>query len=293
MADAIITHFAFFGSILRAVEPGVYTAGTGDTAFAIRDEALFCDTVAGKRALFSAEQRFAKQGIRLIQIFGSEWRTRNQPLTELVLNALGAGSPVRHHARSLTVDMTADIREVNRFMAQWHPQGTGALNNKPVALRTAAGKIVAAMMFNHTADRRGAAAQSWTGASLTRYATSARVPGGASRLLTAWRRANPGVAVMSYSDPRLFSGGTYQQLGFTLVKRLAPDYLVWIPATDELRHKSACQRKRLEHWRGFLGRDDVPPYDHTTDPRTEFQMEDALGIKRVYQTGLLRWELAG
>jgi hypothetical protein len=89
----------------------------------------------------------------------------------------------------------------------------------------------------------------------------------------------------------MFTGAMYKTLGFTAVKTNSPDYLVYNPVAHELRHKSAYQRKNLERWRKTLGRDDIAPYDHTTDPRTEFQMEDAMGLYRVYHCGLIRWEM--
>jgi hypothetical protein len=151
------------------------------------------------------------------------------------------------------------------------------------------GDLVAVMTFASAGDRRGASSGNEDGVSLTRYATSVSIPGGASRLLSHWRKANPDQPLFSYSDPRVFSGGMYAALGFVVTKLLAPDYRVMLHGV--LRHKSACQRKALERIRLSLGRDDVAPFDAATDPRTEWQMEDALGIARIWTPGLVRWHL--
>jgi hypothetical protein len=231
-------------------------------------------------------------GLRLIQIWGSQWKHRRPVMERLLLSAIGKDPAPVVGARQCVVDPAVSFREAMEFYEANHPQGKGTSNAKNWGLRDkSTGVLVACMSFSMSADRRGKASSSWDGASLTRYATSHRVPGGASKLLKAWMAANPGVAVMSYSDPMLFAGTTYATLGFKQVKRIDPDYLCFDPVAKMLHHKSAFQRKNLEAWRQKLKRDDVAPFDAATDPRTEFQMEDAMGIKRVWNTGLIRWEL--
>jgi hypothetical protein len=194
---------------------------------------------------------------------------------------------VRLHARQLTVCPVSGP-EARAFLERYHIQGAPGSNAVAVGLRHG-GDLVAVMTFASAGDRRGASSGNEDGVSLTRYATSVSIPGGASRLLSHWRKANPDQPLFSYSDPRVFSGGMYAALGFVVTKLLAPDYRVMLHGV--LRHKSACQRKALERIRLSLGRGDVAPFDAATDPRTEWQMEDALGIARIWTPGLVRWHL--
>jgi hypothetical protein len=258
---------------------------------AVYNEPQVCDRAVGKRYMVTEEQRFADAGFRLIQLWKSEVDANPAVFDKMLLSAAGLDQAESIGARQCELDLNVEWNTTKAFYNANHPQGTTASLHQTVGLRYQ-GELVAAMSFSMSADRRGAASKSFEGASLTRYATSRRVAGGGGKLLNAWRKVNPGQAIMSYSDQRMFTGAMYKTLGFTAVKTGAPDYLVYNPVAHELRHKSAFQRKRLEHWRKALGRDDVAPYDHTTDPRTEFQMEDVLGLYRVYHTGLIRWELA-
>lgn len=195
-------------------------------------------------------------------------------------------------ARSLSVVVIPDPARAMQFYAAYHPQGAPGNAGQHLGLWSEATGLLACMTFSATADRRGAAAQHRSGtASLVRYATCANIPGGASRLLAFWRNANPGVAIVSYSDPRLFTGGMYEALGFRHTRTLKPDYRVYDPSTDTLRHKSAFQRSRLESWRVKLGKDSVPAFDAATDPRTEVAMLSELGLTQVWLPGLLRWDL--
>ncbi len=246
----------------------------------------------GKTKHREKEDACTAAGVRLIQLWGSQWENRRTVIERLLLSAIGKDPAPLVGGRECAIDPEVPFREAMEFYEANHPQGKGTSNAKNWGLRhKKTGQLVACMSFSTTADRRGAAATSWAGASLTRYATSHRVPGGASKLLNAWRKANPGMAVMSYSDPMLFAGKTYATLGFTAVKRLDPDYLVYEKRARKLYHKSAFQRKHLEKWRAALKCGDVMTFDPATDVRTEFQMEDAMGIKRVWNTGLIRWEL--
>lgn len=260
------------------------------THVVVYNEPDVCDLKVGKHFMKKQANTFAQNGVRLIQLWASEVRANPTAAEKLIAYAQGADTSSVVAARKCTLDMNVEWGEAKRFYAANHPQGATAYLHDTVGLRYN-GDLVAAMSFSMYGDRRGAASKSLIGASLTRYATSGRVPGGAGKLLSAWRKRNCFTPVVSYSDNRMFSGDMYRLLGFRIAKEGAPDYLVYNPFTDELRHKSAFQRKHLEKWRVKLGRQDIAPYDHTSDPRTEFQMEDAIGLLRVYHAGLLRWEL--
>lgn len=226
-------------------------------------------------------------GARLIQVWGTEWLTRQDQVKALLLTAVGVCRK-RIGARKCQV-AAVHHADAARFYDDHHIQGAPAPGVNVGLLHD--GVLVACMTFSETADRRGAAAAG--GADeirLVRFASAVCVPGGASRLLAAGRALFPGKRVISFSDPRLFTGNMYAALGFKVEARLPPDYHVWVPNHPKLYHKSAFQRSRLESWRQRLGRAEVAPFVDG-DPRTEHEMEDLLGVRRIYGVGLVRWVL--
>ena len=228
-------------------------------------------------------------GVRLIQLWGVEWSWRRPQCESLIRAALGVGQCSRIAARDTELTRV-DPASARAFYEQHHIQGAGpAGQHYGLQYR---GDLIACMSFSPNADRRGAGAGSYDGWNLTRFATSGHVVGGASRLLAAFRREHPGVAVNSYSDRRLFSGGVYRALGFTAVTTTAPDYTVLVPGERRHRHKSAFARKHLERWRAEY-MPDAAPFDAASDTRTERQMLDELGFWRLWNAGLIRWRLAG
>lgn len=85
-------------------------------------------------------------------------------------------------------------------------------------------EIIACMVFSPTSSIRGNTDSEIY--ELRRYASSAKVVGGASKLLASFCRDYDKHCreIVSYSDNRLFTGKMYRELGFELVKELPPDY---------------------------------------------------------------------
>ena len=75
-----------------------------------------------------------------------------------------------------------------------------------------------------------------------------------------------------------------------MVSQSAPDYWVFVPQQDRVVRKDSWQRKDLAAWCRKLGREDLLPYDAATDPRTEWEMQDTLGVGRIWDSGLVLWE---
>ena len=224
-------------------------------------------------------------GARLIQVWGTELIKRRSQVKALLLRAIGVEQGSVVNARACQVEQV-EHKVAAEFYDRHHIQGAPS-GGVSFGLFDG-GPLVACMTFSMTADRRGPAASTQE-LKLVRYASGPRVRGGAGKLLAHGRRIFPGHPVVSFSDPRLFTGAMYRALGFSQDRRLPPDYHVWVPSASQLYHKSAFQRARLDSWCRRLGREDLLPYDAATDPRTEWEMQDALGVGRVFGVGLVRW----
>jgi len=222
----------------------------------------------------------ASQGIRLITLYESEWLERPKAIKRLLRNAAGK-SRGKLMARKCELRKVETL-EARAFYDKYHPQG-GAGGGYHYALFWK-NKMVACMRFVLGANDRGNARERvWT---LGRYATRVNVAGAASRLFKAFVAEHQPEAVKSFSDNRLFGGGMYEKLGFTLEADVAPDYQVWSPKTG-LRPKPHYQRRNLQRRLQEHGMDEQ--YDHESDPRTEAEMTYLMGARRIYDCGKKRW----
>ena len=219
-------------------------------------------------------------GIRLLTVYESEWLKNPFAIKRLIRNALGKsrGSVM---ARKCSVEAIGSP-EAAAFFDRYHPQG-GAGWGQTYALRYR-GKLVACMRFTFGANDRGVGSDRvWT---LTRYATRVSVPGGASRLFSAFRTETGADMVKSFSDNRYFTGAMYERLGFDMEEETPPDYQVYHPKTG-LMPKTAWQRKKIPARIRDLGV--VDSFDPVTDSRSERDMTYALGAQRMFDCGKKRW----
>jgi hypothetical protein len=221
----------------------------------------------------------AALGVRLITIYETEWRGRNQALRRLLRNAVGQLRG-RVMARKCTLSKVP-FPEARAFYERYHPQG-GDGNGEHYGLYWQ-NQLVACMRFTFGINDRGKAKRMWT---LSRYATRVTVSGGASRLFQAFLREHCPTEVKSFSDNRFFEGRMYAALGFTLDKESLPDYMVWSPKLG-LRPKSHYQRRVLQKRLQEHGVAEV--FDAATDPRTEADITYLMGCRRIYDCGKKRW----
>jgi hypothetical protein len=122
---------------------------------------------------------------------------------------------------------------------------------------------------------------------LTRFATSARVRGGATKLFTHAVRTLGCEEVVSYSANDWFDGRTYAHMGFELAREIPPDYRVYHHALG-FRPKGAWARKRIPDRLRQIGRTDIA-FDPAADPRTEWDIEDAVNALRLWDSGKKLW----
>lgn len=214
-------------------------------------------------------------GIDLIQIFDDQWTHRRETWEALLAHRLGQSGP-SVHARACQV-VPLDYPTCSTFFDKHHVQGRSS-RGSGFGL-SVGGQVVAAMSFSTSLSRRGTVAcpSVWE---LVRYATSSRVPGGASRLFSAFVVAHPECAeVVSYSDNRAFSGKMYPRLGFTLDEHIPPDYSYTAGGATRI-NKRKLQLTELPNLLG--GRFDPAMTEHENAIRN--------GFYRVYDSGKIRWK---
>lgn len=118
--------------------------------------------------------------------------------------------------------------------------------------------------FNKTADFE-----------LLRFAASATVMGGASKLLTAFRKEHAGT-IISYADRRWSQGQLYKSLGFSFESETPPSYWYFKKnGNSGTYHRSLYQRHKLQ--------------DNSTS--TEWEIMQSRGWDRIWDCGSLRFKI--
>lgn len=205
-------------------------------------------------------------------IFEDTWSHRQDAAMSIIQRRLHPNTARRLHARTLTVDR---LKNARTFFDRWHVQGPPTAGQTWALLDGA--EIVAAMSFRPSSSLRGQNAV-WE---LTRYATAAQVRGGASRLHTAFLRANPGVSeLVTYADRALFTGDMYRHLGYIEASPVDVDYMV--VEHGRRRHKSLYQKRRLAKRFGTW----------LVERYTEREICSMYGLHRVYDCGKRKFYLA-
>lgn len=228
--------------------------------------------------------RCAALGWRLITIACEDWKMRRPQFERLLRNALGASTEPRLNARDCEVRSVPNGETV-AFLDANHPQQPGAIYAHRFGLYHRTEGLVAVMTFGtDTYNRNRAGAPMWD---LSRFATAASVRGGASKLFAAARRTLGFSEVVSYSANDWFSGGLYETLGFTRHAETPPDYRVYHHALG-FRPKSAWARKNIPDRLRQIGRTELN-FDPAADPRTEWEIEDAVNAFRVWDSGKVKW----
>lgn len=171
---------------------------------------------AGKRQHAHAEKHVAARqlGIQLIQVWEDDWADRRQIVERMLAHKLGVSTEPRIAARS-TVARAATTAEARKFLEANHIQGfTGATHH--LALEHE-GKMVALMSLKRT-GKPGELR-------LERYATSAHVLGGQSKLIRFAERELPEwTYLLTFADHEVSDGSLYERTGWVKDAEIPADY---------------------------------------------------------------------
>lgn len=219
-------------------------------------------------------QRARSSGIHLVQVWEDDWRDRRDIVLSLLVSKLGGDKVTAVGARKCFHDYIG-YSEANEFLNENHLLG-GQRGSQYLGLRSPEGDLVALMVTR----KQG---REWV---ISRYATSRRVPGGFSRLLSRLvehvEQAGGG-RVVTFSDNCLSEGDLYRLTGFTRDAELRPDYRYAVPVKGgHVRaHKFGYRKKRFES----------DPELFFDPNMTESELATANKLWRVWDAGKVRWTL--
>lgn len=237
---------------------------------AIEAQGVFWHSEAGGKPRGAHREKYERArdaGIRLIQVWEDDWLSRRRTVEMMLLTKLGVSTAPRVNARD-TVASVITRAEASVFLAEHHIQGFAG-GSHYLGLRHD-GDIVAVMVLQQS-GKSGVL-------KLNRYATSALVRGGQSKLIRYAERRVPGWdSMVTFADLEVSDGCLYERTGWVKEAELAPDYMyLW--------------KRRRHHKFGFrLSRFRSDPALIFEEGRSERELAAMNHISRVWDSGKVRY----
>jgi hypothetical protein len=210
-------------------------------------------------------------GIRLLTVFDSELFNRTKAVEGYLLSILGEVRESKFARKCEIIELSQGV--AGAFLDEYHMQGgIRAIYHYGLQCNNI---LVAVMSFTKKSD---------VVVDLSRFCVQngVRVPGGASRLLSYFRKQHPEfTSIISFSDNRYSKGDLYEALGFKLVGEAKPSYWYFANGQRELLHKFGFRLDAIEAKLGPLLPDE-----------TEYQAMLRFGYDRIWDCGKKKWALS-
>lgn len=206
-------------------------------------------------------QRCEDAGVQLIHVWEDDWQYRQDIVKEFLRTKLGCSQRTRVGARKCAPTKVSR-EEAHTFLELNHIQGS--VNATHYCGLRYNDELVAVMTLKSVADGNVV---------LSRYATSAVVQGGFSRLLKwveSWLEYNN---LITYADKSISDGGLYERQGFELTHTIGPDYTYLY--NGQRRHKFGFRKEKFQKSPALGFREGL----------TERELAKLNGIPRVYDCG--------
>lgn len=210
------------------------------------------------------------QGVQLIQIWEDDWNYKKDIVKLSILTKLNLSNIKSIYARKTDVNMKVKPIDAKLFYEQNHIQGFSPATHHIGLMYN--NELVALASFK---DQGTMADVRWD---LVRFATSVRVPGGFSKILSHFKNYRKG-DIKSFADLTISNGSLYETNGFSLNKILDPDYSYLDKACKKRVHKFNYRKEKFAHDTSLI-------YDATM---TETELAELNGLTRIYDAGKIRY----
>lgn len=208
-------------------------------------------------------------GIRLIQVWQDDWEQKRDIVERLLARKLGVSSERRVAARKTEAEFL-EPGEARPFLERNHIQGASSASYY-LGLRDDADKLVAVMALKRT-DAAGRVLR------LERYATSAIVPGGHSKLVSFAERMLPDwEQLITFADAEVSGGALYEATGWVKDGTIRPDYRYLVGS------------RRVHKFNYRLARFRSDPALKYKDGLSERELAVLNGLARVWDSGKIRY----
>ena len=209
------------------------------------------------------------KGISLYQFFDDEWRDKKDLIIDKILYLCGKREYSVIGARKLKIDKIDNFLDESNFLNKFHIQGSSS-NRTSSFGGYVDNTLVCLMCVKITGDIMD----------ITRYATNSMysIPGGFTKLMKYiidfYQFKG---TIISFSDNNHSMGDLYKNNGFTIDRKIPPDYYL----TD------TCKRFRKEMFRKDKIKKHYPQVFDSS--KTEHEMTLELGFYRIYDSGKIKW----
>lgn len=206
-----------------------------------------------------------EKGVQLIHIFEHEWNDRKSIVKDRIKSLLGIYDRKIYARKCLVKEI--DSRTSNDFLDENHLQGG---DNSPIRYGLYYhDELVSVMTFGKPRFNEN---YDWE---LVRFASAlgTQVIGAASKLLSFFRKSNPG-SIISYADICHSNGELYRKIGFTQIGKSKPNY-IWCNGANRVFSRYQCQKHKLP---ALLG-------DKFDPALSETENMEANGYFKLYDCG--------
>jgi hypothetical protein len=178
---------------------------------------------------------FKERGIKIFNIWESDWDFRNSIVKSQILNQLGKSN--RIWARKCSVKEITDNKISKEFLDKNHIQGWVRSDLKIGLYYN--DELVSIMLFDHYEGRKKMNKDEWN---LSRFCNKLdySVVGGASKILNYFIKSMNPKRIISYADKDWSQGNLYESIGFLLISEINPDYKYVVDG--DMIHKSRFRK---------------------------------------------------
>ncbi|NJO61052.1 MAG: hypothetical protein HC836_23160 [Richelia sp. RM2_1_2] len=210
-------------------------------------------------------ERCNKIHLRLINIFEDEWLFKKEIVKKRIRYLLGLEKN-KIYARHCVVQEISS-NEARSFIENEHIHGY--VNAKIKLGLFHNGQLVSVMTLSrpNRAKGRHSNFDTWE---ISRFCSTINVVGGASKLLSSFKKRYMPPSIFTYSDRRWDTGQLYSTLGFTFVGNTTPGY--WYVKGDKRYHRFALRKNKD---------DDLN--------LTEWENRQRQGWHRIWDCGHAKW----
>ena len=179
------------------------------------------------------------KGIKLIQVFEHQWKTKKDIFKSVIANSLGKS--IKFFARNTKI---IELDTCSEFLINNHLQGTCGSSIILGLVDKKTNELLSVMTFGKSRFNKQYEYE------LLRFCNklNTTVIGGASKLLRYFEATYKPTSIISYANLQWSNGNLYEKLGFTKLNITSPNY--WWIKNSQVLTRYTCQKHKLENLLG-------------------------------------------
>lgn len=212
-------------------------------------------------------------GVKLIQIFESEYLSNPDLIRSMILSKMGI-SQRKVRASNCNIKLVS-LHDFKTFITENHVQGFRSSSLRYGLYHKDSNELLCCLSFQKSSNKK-------YDLELTRWCTkqNVRVYGGFSKIFKHFTRKHPNKKIISYCDKRWSDGKIYDDMGFQKTHETQPNYFYFhkncpLKLFDRRHFQKSKLSKKLEHFNPSL---------------TEHENMNNNGYYRLFDCGNLSYE---